>query len=804
MKLSELRILLNRAIIPSRWSLRTRLLYTTGIPLIIGASIILLNISFTLEEKAEESIQTRLQDFVYHVERHQEELTAILATSAASMAATEEIAMAVEDNNRLALQISVSRILDNIRQSTNRKPTRLQFYLPDGKPLFNTSNSNLLEDQRRTSFELIELTKKEVKPFTGTQVLPVGPTFSSVAPIVRDNGGFVGIVEAMASYPEFFNYLGKKTGFGLAVLANAPKKSDQPADEKEPPPPVKQFSPLTFGTIDNEAITKTSFLKPGTFHSTENLHYTSQDLHDHTNASIGKIIYFYDGKYEITSTHSTIRYMTWLTLIGVFFIGLTLYLNAKRIRDFFRQLQKVLSVSPSSHQAEPFITGSIRCRKILQCDNDDCFVYQNPSKICYLEVGDRAISPKYRGSCIHLNTYKRCKECPVYRLSRGDELMQVRHVVNTLMSFWGGFLDSVGSVLSGMFKTHYSHHKPNLDDISDYLKQLAGITAYSHDLKGVYSKGEVYSQLKWIFQNRFNLTEFNLLEVNSSENRLDLVIDNANIHESHLEVFFDCELCRAKRVAEDIDSEHNPELCPYFGVDHSREIRCCMPMVMGGRVGAVFTFVIQKENWEKIKVNLGIIKKYLEETAPTLASLRLLQISKEQALRDPLTQCHNRRFMDEYLGKLEGLHHRNQRKIGFIMADLDHFKMINDEFGHLAGDEILKQLAETLRQNIRNSDLLIRYGGEEFLIILMEISQDDVALQTAEKLRQAVEDTKLVLPSGGTIKKTISMGVAEFPKDGEQLYKVIKYADVALYQAKEQGRNLALRFIPDMWEGEDY
>jgi diguanylate cyclase (GGDEF)-like protein len=208
--------------------------------------------------------------------------------------------------------------------------------------------------------------------------------------------------------------------------------------------------------------------------------------------------------------------------------------------------------------------------------------------------------------------------------------------------------------------------------------------------------------------------------------------------------------------------------------------------------------------WSKNKASLPIMKKFLDETAPILSSLNLLQISKEQALRDPLTLCHNRRFMDEYLVQIERLNARNQRRIGFIMVDLDHFKMVNDEFGHQAGDDILKQLADILRKNIRNSDLLIRYGGEEFLIILMEVADDGAAMKIAEKLRLAVENTKLALPSGGILNKTVSMGVSDFPNDADQLYKAIKYADIALYQAKEQGRNRVLHFVPEMWSDEDY
>lgn len=799
----DLRIFLSRIFLPQKWGLRTRFLCTTGVLLLAGAAFTLLNISFTLQGKAKESIHTRLKDYANLFAHQQEEMMASVATAAAGIAATEEIAMAIEDSNRLALQISVSRIRDKIRQSSNREAAHLQIYLPNGDPLFNTSNSNPLEDLRRTTFELVDETKKHRKPFSGIQLLPSGLYFTSTAPVIREGGGFVGIVEATVSFAELFERLGVNTGFGVALLFNGLQQTSEPGDEESASDPNQNITAITLGLTEIEEIEKIDLVNQGVLHSTGNLYFISRKLIDFRDRGIGRILCFYDGKNEILTSDSAIRNMTLLTIVGVFLLFATLYLNVRRIKDFFIQLQKVLIASHSNDFIEPFITDKVQCLDILNCGHEECPVYKNPAKICYLETGDLAISPQYRNSCIHLNTYKRCEECPVYKLRRGDELMQVQHVVNTMMGLWGNFLDSVGTVLAEMFKKYHSN-KPSLNDVSTHLQQLAGLTTYSRDLQGVYVKEEVYSQLQWVFETRFGLMDFNLLEVNTSENRLDAVIDLYDLTGSHLDVFFNCELCRAKRVAEDLNSENNPQLCPYFGIDHTKEVRCCMPMVMGGRVGAVFTFVTSLTTWQTVKLNLGIIKKYLEETAPTLSSLRLLKITKEQALRDPLTQCHNRRFMDEYLGKLEGLHLRNERKIGFIMADLDHFKMVNDEFGHLAGDEVLKQLAVILQQNIRKSDLLIRYGGEEFLIILMEISQDGIAMKIAEKLRKAVDETKLTLPSGGTLRKTISMGVAEFPQDGDQLYRVIKYADVALYQAKEEGRNRVLHFTPEMWDGEDY
>ena len=649
---------------------------------------------------------------------------------------------------------------------------------------------------------MLEETQKQLSPLSGIQNIPSGPTLTATMPVVQ-NDTLLGVIEATATYSDIYDHLGRYTGYGLAILLDAPEPEAADPELSETTEPATQTIAVSLGTTDINGMLAMDLPDEYDFDSTENLYFTSRQIVDFKSRPIGQIVYFYDGNAVVEKSRSTILFMSWLTIIGVLLLSVSLYLNVKRIRDFFTHLQKVLIASHSNDFSESFITDNIHCLDVLKCSHKECPVFKNPSKVCYLETGDKAISPKWRNSCIHLNKYTTCEECPVHKKRSGDELMEMRQVVNTIMGLWSTFLSSVGGMLSDMFRSAQGQ-APSLDDVAGYLHQMADLTTYSHDLQGVYSKDEVYNQLVWVFETRFGLTTFNLFEVNSSENRMDVVVDRSDIEESHLDVFFNCELCRAKRVAENVSSKNNPHLCPYFGIDHAKEIRYCMPMVMGGRVGAVFTFVVPRNSWHMVRKNIGVMKKYLDETAPTLASLRLLQISKEQALRDSLTGCHNRRFMDEYLGQLEGLHHRNQRKLGFIMADLDHFKMVNDEFGHLAGDEILKQLATILRQNIRKSDLLIRYGGEEFLIILMEITNEGVALETAEKLRMAVEDAKLVLPSGGTLKKTISMGVAEFPADGDQLYRVIKYADVALYQAKDQGRNRAIRFTEEMWAGDEY
>lgn len=142
---------------------------------------------------------------------------------------------------------------------------------------------------------------------------------------------------------------------------------------------------------------------------------------------------------------------------------------------------------------------------------------------------------------------------------------------------------------------------------------------------------------------------------------------------------------------------------------------------------------------------------------------------------------------------------RKNRTMGFLMTDIDFFKLVNDEYGHQAGDQILKQVATVIRSQIRDSDLLIRYGGEEFLIILME-SEPKTTEEIAEKIRLTVEQHRFTLPDGVIINKTMSIGVADFPKDVDTMFQAIKFADVALYEAKQAGRNKVVRFKIEMWK----
>jgi two-component system, cell cycle response regulator len=154
---------------------------------------------------------------------------------------------------------------------------------------------------------------------------------------------------------------------------------------------------------------------------------------------------------------------------------------------------------------------------------------------------------------------------------------------------------------------------------------------------------------------------------------------------------------------------------------------------------------------------------------------------------DGLTQIFNKRYFLETLEREIARSHRYRRELSLVMFDIDHFKKINDSYGHLAGDYVLKHLAQTVKTRIRREDCFARYGGEEFSIVLPEIDGLN-AKPFAEKIRQLVEATEFKFENT-SIPVTISMGVATLDMDSTDPQALIKRADERLYEAKSSGRN---------------
>jgi diguanylate cyclase (GGDEF)-like protein len=131
---------------------------------------------------------------------------------------------------------------------------------------------------------------------------------------------------------------------------------------------------------------------------------------------------------------------------------------------------------------------------------------------------------------------------------------------------------------------------------------------------------------------------------------------------------------------------------------------------------------------------------------------------------------------------------RNQAELAILMLDVDHFKKFNDSYGHEAGDCILRDVAEIFRQEVRSEDIICRYGGEEFVIILPETS-DAEAVERAETIRKCVSQMRVRFRGEALREVTVSIGVAIYPQSGATLEEMLRAADRALYTAKHEGRN---------------
>jgi diguanylate cyclase (GGDEF)-like protein len=165
----------------------------------------------------------------------------------------------------------------------------------------------------------------------------------------------------------------------------------------------------------------------------------------------------------------------------------------------------------------------------------------------------------------------------------------------------------------------------------------------------------------------------------------------------------------------------------------------------------------------------------------------LYDLLREQSIRDVLTGLYNRRYLDAALERELVLARRNGRAVSVVICDIDHFKAVNDGYGHLAGDEVLRTVAGTIVKHCRASDIGCRYGGEEFLLVMPDVSEDRAG-ELADRLRAALAATPIKYGQK-VIAVTASFGVAGFPHTGRDGLELLAAADAAMYAAKRGGRN---------------
>lgn len=176
------------------------------------------------------------------------------------------------------------------------------------------------------------------------------------------------------------------------------------------------------------------------------------------------------------------------------------------------------------------------------------------------------------------------------------------------------------------------------------------------------------------------------------------------------------------------------------------------------------------------------------QAAAAIARTQAFEETRRAAITDGLTGCYNARYVGERLAQEVERARRYGRELALVMIDSDSLKLVNDRFGHVAGDRHLVELAGTIRDQIRSTDVVARYGGDEFLVLQPETGQDE-ALATAERIRTGFHSCRFNADDGQRIEVSVSIGVAGFPESAGSADELFRQADLAMYVAKHRGKN---------------
>ena len=321
-------------------------------------------------------------------------------------------------------------------------------------------------------------------------------------------------------------------------------------------------------------------------------------------------------------------------------------------------------------------------------------------------------------------------------------------------------------------------------------EQAVALSKFGEYVQQLTEESELHEAVERVATDLARPSGVHLMVRNASKNRLEVMRPEMPIAEQvkHA-ILTDPMKCRAVRTLREVTGNaRDATVCKCtLGVPPNGS-HVCIPMLAAGELVGVANFQGRDANHFNAE-QIRQLQGYVGFASATVSTLRLIQATRERALRDGLTGAYNRAFLGEYLAKTLATAKRRNAALSLLMIDLDHFKRINDTHGHLAGDQAIITLARTLQRETRSTDAVVRYGGEEFVVLLVDCG-GDMAIQTAERIRTAVEHS-VVTGSGielGTVLRA-SVGVATFPDHAADETALIAAADAAVYRAKAGGRN---------------
>ncbi|MBF0316974.1 MAG: diguanylate cyclase [Nitrospirae bacterium] len=395
-----------------------------------------------------------------------------------------------------------------------------------------------------------------------------------------------------------------------------------------------------------------------------------------------------------------------------------------------------------------------------------------------------------------------------------DEAGDVANGFNSMTGNLSQTLSAISSRVSLLIGYEASKSGNAITDTANTVENLVKIYYFKRTIEKDTSKFDIFLRLQQILIE-MGITTFCIYEVSQQQDVMSILSAAGLSHGlpnsrdasdwdcyCSEDIFSNTNECRAKRTGGIVDSGEFTSIClsftPPLIIGNVKLCHYCIPLYVGGRVGYVIQLIYPVEDSGRLHSVIPYVKSYLQEGESVIEAKTFMELLREQSLVDQLTKLYNRRYLQETGPKFSAQALRRKTNLGILMLDIDHFKQVNDTFGHDVGDIALRTVAGLIKDSVRESDIVVRYGGEEILVVLVDVLGAGT-LDVAEKIRNTIEHGTIEHPSGA-LKKTVSIGVSEFPVHSDNFWQCVKYADVAMYKAKRDGRNRAYVFSIDMLE----
>lgn len=376
-------------------------------------------------------------------------------------------------------------------------------------------------------------------------------------------------------------------------------------------------------------------------------------------------------------------------------------------------------------------------------------------------------------------------------------------IANYFIKPYVKLFDDLENGISQAYKGDFSYHidtklTNEAGKVAKRLNELAEIYKFKKTIELDDSKEIIYNRIIQTLKTKFDIKDFILFEIDNQAKIRNIV--HSSIDLTDIKIDNNATTCRAFRTNNNVYSSDFPDIC--LNCQQKIKNYICLDYTIDDDYSLVLHIQTEDEkDANKIKKFIPVINNYFDMAKPVIESKILLGILKETTLKDPMTTLYNRRFLNELLESNISSRVKSNFAHAMLMIDIDFFKQVNDTYGHDVGDTVIKKLSLIMKDNIRNSDMPVRYGGEEFIIFLPNTTQHK-ALEIAQVINKEFASESFTSDIE-IFTKTLSIGIAYYPENADTLWKTIKYADEALYVAKNTGRDKIVEFTKEMHKSGD-